>query len=158
MKNKEIFTLYRYVRILLMHWGLDCYMWQIDREIERDRKWNQKTRDHENLNILKKWSSRSSFNFSTKNLVKISFREQCALSSSFKLASSSLEIQPSWRRGRQSTRDIASRVLQEFRRPYVARHILWKAAFLLATISIATRSNVFALWYINKRNFCKFHI
>lgn len=73
MKNKEIFTLYRYVRILLMHWGLDCYMWQIDREIERDRKWNQKTRDHENLNILKKWSSRSSFTSQLRISLKFHF-------------------------------------------------------------------------------------
>lgn len=158
MKNKEIFTLYRYVRILLMHWGLDCYMWQIPRRSRDRTKMKSKNSRSWKLEYFQKMVLEVIVHFSTKNLVKISFREQCALSSSFKLASSSLEIQPSWRRGRQSTRDIASRVLQEFRRPYVARHILWKAAFLLATISIATRSNVFAPWYINKRNFCKFHI
>lgn len=45
--------------------------YHVDREIER--KWNQKTRDHENLNIFKKWSSRSSFTSQLRISLKFHF-------------------------------------------------------------------------------------
>lgn len=83
MKNKEIFTLYRYVRILLMHWGLDCYMWQIPRRSRDRTKMKSKNSRSWKLEYFQKMVLEVIVHFSTKNLVKISFREQCALSSSF---------------------------------------------------------------------------
>lgn len=51
MKNKEIFTLYRYVRILLMHWGLDCYTQMTNTmSIERSNE-----NEIKKLEIMKTW-------------------------------------------------------------------------------------------------------